>query len=65
MHCLCTEYFSFEATQRQKDETLGAAACIPTACVTAPGMSDTCPDGFGMAVAQTLLSADNENSAQI
>lgn len=44
---------------------LGAAACIPTACVTVPGMSDTCPDGFGMAVTQTLLCADNENSAQI
>lgn len=29
------------------------------------GMSDTYPDGFGMAVAQTLFCADNENSAQI
>lgn len=28
---------------------LGVAACVPTACVTAPGMSDTRPDGFGMA----------------
>lgn len=51
--------------EAERDETLGAAACIPTACVTAPGMSDTCPDGFGMAVAHTLLCADNENSAQI
>lgn len=42
---------------------LGVAACIPTACVTTPGMSDTCPDGFGMAVTLTLFCADNENSA--
>lgn len=44
---------------------LGVAAFISTACVAAPGMSDTCPDGFGMAVTQTLFCADNENSAQI